>query len=192
MDKKSEIEDMERNPFVRKMTEDEMQRQIALGYGWGKRIPAALDGVIRWLDNKDIVEFTNPRFTNTNVEFEINHDSNHKIWLSQLQYLFINDDIKGELYTGCLYLKDNTEKYLRSLSPEKFWNTVKGKKFQVFIDENARLLIDEKNEKVRTQFIIHNNWFKLVGFIFEKLEAKEYDSITGMTRQGRCYDLKEI
>lgn len=176
------------------MTIDEMERQIALGYGWGKRLShSGSDGIIRWLNNNEIIEFTNPNFTSRNVEFEINNDPNRKIWLSQLQGLFINENEKGVIYFGNIYLRDNNEIGTRSLTSEKFWDIVKNKRFQVSIDDDAHLLIDEQNERVRMQ-LIENNYdlFKLVDYIFEKLETKEYNLIKGMTREGRCYDLREI
>jgi len=176
------------------MTTDEMERQIALGYGWGKRLSyPSSDGIIRWLNNNEIIEFTNPKFTSRNIEFEINNNPNHKIWLSQLQGLFINENEKGVIYYGSIYLRDNNELITRSLTSDKFWDIVKDKRFQVSIDDGAHLLIDERNELVRTQLILNNNdIFKLINYIFEKLETKEYNLIKGMTREGTCYDLREI
>ena len=154
------------------MTKDEMERQTALGYGWGKRMPNPLsyNGIIRWLDNGMIVEFTKPVFnaSDTNVEFEINNNPNHKVWLSQLQGVFMNDDNRGELYCGLMTLKDGTENVIRELSSLEFWDIVKDRKFRVSIDNNARLLIDERNTQVRAL----SNYFKVVDYIFEKLDTK--------------------
>jgi hypothetical protein len=174
------------------ITEDDKKRQMALGYGWGKRIGNSSFGVDRWLDNDTTIEFTNPKFTNRNVEFEINNNPNHKIWLSQLQGVFMNDNNRGELYSGLMTLKDGTKKAIRTLSPQKFWDIVKGRKFRVSIDENARLLIDDWNEQVRRLLMLHRDYSKVVDYIFEKLDAKEYNLITGMTKAGRCYDLIEV
>lgn len=188
------IDEMTRKFSDRKITKDEMERQIALGYGWGKRLSYPnSDGIIRWLEDNEIIKFTSPKFTSRNVEFEINNDPNHKIWLSQLQGLFMNENEKGTIYLGKIYLRDKTEILARSLLPENFWEIVRDKKFQVSIDEDAHLLIDEQNERVRIQLLANNNdYFKIVDFILNKLETKEYNLIKGMTRQGRCYDLREI
>ena len=176
------------------LTEDEKKRQLALGYGWGKRIPSSSDGVIRWLDNGETIEFVNPVFNAscTNVEFEINNNPHHKIWLSQLQGFFMNDDKKGELYGGVIQLKDNTQKFLREFSTDEFCKLVKGRKFRVSVDENAKLLIDDRNEQVRRLLITHKDYFKVLEYIFDKLETKQYELITGMTKAGRCYDLIEL
>lgn len=176
------------------LTEDEKKRQLALGYGWGKRIPSSSDGVIRWLDNTETIEFVKPVFnaSYTNVEFEINNNPHHKIWLSQLQGVFMNDNKMGELYCGVIQLKDNTQKLIREFSSEEFCEFVKGKKFRVSVDEKAKLLIDERNDRVKTLLITHKNYFKVLDYIFEKLETKQYDLITGMTKAGRCYDLIEV
>lgn len=189
----SKLKNNDRYEFI---TEDDKKRQMALGYGWGKRIPntSSYHGEIRWLDNGSVIEFTHPVFnaSDTNVEFEINNNPNHKIWLSQLQGVFMNDNNRGELYSGLMSLKDGTENIMRTLSPQIFWDIVKGRKFRVSIDDNARLLIDGQNEQVRTLLMLNRNYFKVIDFIFEKLDAKEYNLITGMTKAGRCYDLIEV
>ena len=170
------------------LTDDEMKRQIALGYGWGRRPTPKYVGVDRWLNDGSIIEFTNPTFTARNVEFEINNNSYNKIWLSQLQGVFINDDNPGHLYEGVIYLKDNTVRRLREFDSDSFWNFVKGKKFRVQVDRDAFLLINEKNDRVRS----FRTYKEAVDYIFKKLDAKQYDLIEGMTKTGTCYELIEI
>lgn len=61
------------------LTNNEMKRPMALGYGLGKRPVPHYVGVERWLEDGSFIEFTNPSFTARNVEFEINNNSYNKI-----------------------------------------------------------------------------------------------------------------
>ena len=128
--------------IINKITEEEKERQMALGYGMGKRPYSSTDNIIRWLDNGEIVEFTSPNFIGENVEFEINNNKNHKIWFSQLQGVFMNDKNKNEIFTGNIKLKDGTEELMLTLSSREFYELVKKRKFKVSVDNNAFLLID--------------------------------------------------
>lgn len=166
--------------------------EIALGSMRSKRYTST-DDVIRWLENGEIVEFTNPNYSGKNVEFEINNHQNHKIWLSQLQGVFINHKNRDEIYSGVIKLKDGTEKIMLTLSSIDFYQIVKGRKFKVSVDENAIYMIDKKDERVISLLKAHHgDYFQVVEYIFKKLDTEEYDLIDGMTKLGRCCDLTEV
>lgn len=169
-------------------TEDEKQRQIALGYGAGKSIRIQTGGIVRWLDDGSVIEFTSANIYTSNAEFEINNDPNHLVWFSQLNALFIDKDDVEKLYTGSIQLKGTEPRLIRDIFPDDFWNMVKNKKFKVIVDDNGFIQINEKDERVQRIGQIS----EVCKFIKNKLDAKDYDAIKGMTKESRCYDLVEI
>lgn len=185
------IEEMMRKLKANPNTQEVTKAEMILGSMRSKRYTS--DDVIRCLENDEIIEFTNPKYSGENVEFEINNNQNHKIWLSQLQGVFINHKNRDEIYGGVIKLKDSTEKLMLTLSSQGFYELVKGRKFKVSLDQNAIYMIDKKDERVISLLKKHNgNYSRVVDYIFEKLDTEEYDLIEGMTKLGRCYDLTEI
>ena len=167
---------------------DEMNRMKALGFGLYKQSQRDADGVKRWMDDGDVVEFTSPDFTASNAEFRINGLSNQRIWFSQLDGLFVDGETE-RMRSGIVRLQNGIQKNIWGLQPKLFWDLAKGRKFKVHVDDDFNIKLNMKNHKVNSLLQNGQNPFT---YIYEQLRAKNYSQIEGMTNEARCYTLEEV
>lgn len=167
---------------------DEIKKMKALGFGLYKQSQRDPDGVKRWMDEGDIVEFSSPDFTTSNAEFRINGLSNQRIWFSQLDGMYVDGETEV-MRTGCVRLRNGATKMIWDMSPHSFWELVKNKKFRVSIDDEFNIKLNMKNHKVQSLMQNGYNPFK---YIYEQLKTKNYSQIEGMTNEARCYTLTEV
>ena len=137
----------------------------------------------RFLNEGDIIEFTNVKFTFRNAEFEINHDPNTRIWFSQLTELFFNPFVKDERYYGQTWIS----RYFH-MNPNGFWEYVQGKRFKVTIDNTFRYIFDKNHEKYDT----FTEYDEMKDYFLTNFHNKNYEAIKGMLKATPCYALNEI
>lgn len=144
----------------------------------------------RWLDNGEIIEFTSINQTTwDNAEFEINNDSNHKIWLSQLKGAYLNPENLDVCCWPDITLKNGQEVLLDyNIDYRKFWNVVKGKKFRIEIEPSFPVKIDNRNEQVRKL----KNVPATINYIIGNLEKQNYEAVKGMTKKATLYSFIEV
>lgn len=138
----------------------------------------------RWLENGEIIEFTNVRFTEYNAEFEINHSVGCKIWFSQLDNIFVNP--LPDSFEDFAVLSQTWKNFHDD--PWKFWDYVKGKKFRVTIDTKHFCIINNEHEIVQELVMLD----KLLKYYYDNYKAGNYEIIKGMLKQVRCYCFDEV
>ena len=83
--------------------------------------------VQRWMDEGDIVSFSNPKVRFDNAEFKINGCANWLIWFSQLYTKFYTGDLDNG--SVCSFkLKDGSYVFPSEMLFDKFWNVIEGKR----------------------------------------------------------------
>lgn len=167
---------------------DEMKRMKALGLGLYKQSQIDAEGIKRWMDDGDVVEFTSPDFTASNAEFWINGLSSQRIWFSQLDGLYVDGETE-RMRSGIVRLRNGVQRNIWDLQPKSFWDFAKGRKFKVHIDDDFNIKLNMKNNKVNS--LMQNGQNPFI-YIYEQLRAKNYSQIEGMTNEARCYTLEEV
>ena len=135
------------------------------------------DDIIRFLNNNDIIEFTDCINTSNNSEYVINNDSSRKIWYSQLAQFYMTEDMV--LFVTCVQFKTGEEVEFLNIDSWDLFKRCKGKKFQVYIPSNSYTfnkksrIWDEKgiyNYKEMYEYIvacIKENAFECIGDILK-------------------------
>lgn len=146
-------------------------------------------GKIRWMEEGDIVSFTNPKVHFDNAEFQINNQEHWLIWFSQLYTKFYTGDLDSP--NACsLKMKDGTLYAPMYLSFPKFWNIVRGRKFRVHIDPTPCFCVNKKSPKIKT--LPFNRIDEIYEYVHNKLVEGKIDEVRGMLKPTSCYDLEEI
>ena len=143
--------------------------------------------ICRYLNEGDVIEFTDVKFTFANAEFGINRDVNHKIWFSQLNSVYLHPHTT-ECAAGALTLKDGRELSLYNMRSAAFWSLVKGKKFRVLIANDYPIAIDRKNVKVQELKTLP----RITDYIFTNLNNENFSAVEGMTKPATLYSFEEI
>lgn len=138
----------------------------------------------RWLEDGEIIEFTDVRFTEHNAEFEINHNQDFMIWFSQLDDIYVNP--LPENLDDFVILSQTWQSFHDD--PMKFWNYVKGKKFRVKVDVKHFCIIN-RNHKIVEELIFMD---KLLKYYFDNYSAGKYEAIKGMLKKVRCYSFEVL
>lgn len=117
--------------------------KIALG---SQSALKTVDGIVRWLEDKQVIQFENPHFKGRNAEFSIVNRPFQKIWFSQLSSRGITEDFNSPLLDEII-LKDQCRGNIceKFKTASEFWNAVKGKKFIVTIKGKGFSLNKESN-----------------------------------------------
>lgn len=90
------------------------------------------------------------------------------------------------MYTCALELKNTKSEHIAFLSPDEFWNKVKGKRFKVSVD-NEKFEIDRWHPKCQGRTVL-----ELVREICGALDEERYSDIKGMTKPKPIYTLTEV
>lgn len=178
----------------RVITEKEKNIEKAFGYGFFGAPIREYDGVMRWLENGEIVEFKQPCMTSNNVKFYVNGERNREFWFSQLNGVYIDIEQPNTLECGTICFKNGSQARLFDYNSRTFIDAVKNKKFKVVINEHYFLRIDEKNDKVKNIGYQHGMmvYDSVCEYIFNKIDEGNYSAIKGMAKKAFCYDLIEV
>ena len=153
-------------------------------------IPIGADPVQRWMDEGDIVSFSDPRRQGRyNAEFKINGCANWLIWFSQLYTLFYTGDLDNG--SVCSFkLKDGSYVFPSELPFDKFWKAIEGKRFKVSIDPTPCFRVNNDSPKV--QCLPFNETSKIYEYVHNHILEGGIESVKEMLKPTRCYDLVEI
>ena len=143
-----------------------------------------------WMDEGDIVSFSDPRRNGRgNAEFKINGCPNWLIWFSQLYTEFYTGDLDNG--SVCSFkLKDGSYVFPSELSFDKFWKEIEGKRFKVSIDPKRCFCVNKESSKV--QCLPFNEISKIYEYVHNQILKGDIESVEGMLKPTRCYDLVEI
>lgn len=151
--------------------------------------PIATGSEKRWMDEGDIVSFTNPKERFGNAEFEINSQKFWLIWFSQLYTPLYNGDLNNPQVCS-IKIKDGILYAPMNLTFPKFWNMVRGKRFKVHVDSTPCFCVNKSSQKV--QILPFNETEKIYKYVHDKLMEGKIDEVRGMLKPTRCYDFEEI
>lgn len=147
-----------------------------------------VDGIKRWMDEGDIVSFTNPKERFGNAEFKINNQDHWLIWFSQLYTDFYSGDLDNPQICS-LTMQDGSLYVPMHLTFPKFWDLVRGKRFKVHVDPKPCFCVDKYSPKV--QRLPFNEIDRIYKYVHDKLVEGRIDEVRGMLKPARCYDLEE-
>lgn len=142
--------------------------------------------VKRYLEDGTIIEFTDPKFTDKNVEVRINHNPSHKMWLSQFKGFYADISEEDPLYSS-ITLKKEGKLNFYNMDGHTFWNLVEKKQFKVSVKFYYKISWQEKKH---LNIIIYDRLCrKLRNYLLEK-NTKAINCIA--SKNSPQYDLIEI
>ena len=138
-----------------------------------------------FMNDGEVVEFTNCTRYAGNSKFEINNDPSRMIWFSQLDRLFIDDDFN--LKSGIIKI-GGEEKVIRDYRHHSFWRVIKGKKFLVRAEDPCITF----NNASSTLGPVNTSPSTLILLIKNLVQNNEINFIGDMLKKSIKYDLIEI
>lgn len=121
-----------------------------------------------------------------NAEFTINGDNSKKIWLSQLNPVYLAAEGRS-LHCGRIVFKGGREQLLGNMLVNDFIDAVDGKRFQV-VAHGDLYAIDRWAPMCRSL----GTYGEIRDYICDALDEGRYQDIQGMTKSMTCYDLYEV
>ena len=180
------------------MTEE--QKRKAKIHVFGYTESGIGDGAQRFLEDGELISFTDCVFTAKNAEFKINNRPERLIWFSQLDRIYIDDNISTFLMPEIEF--SNGDKFaFFFFTPQKFFEFVKGKKFEVSICRNVFGAINLKSEvryrilgdkKIKSDIDVQNHLDDIVQFVRRCIENDDYDQLGDLIKKSPAYELKEV
>ena len=141
----------------------------------------------RYMSDGETVSFqVLKRNSDFNAEFTINGDPSKKIWLSQLNQLYLATEGRG-LHCGKIVFKKGNEQLLGNMLVNDFMDAVEGKRFQV-ITHGDLYAINRWSPKCRS----FDTYGEIRDYICDALDEGRYQDVQGMTKSMTCYDLYEV
>lgn len=152
--------------------------------------PPPPGNIKRWMDEGDIVSFSVYRKCGRdNAEFKINGRADWLIWFSQLYTVFYSGDLKNG--SICSFkLKDGSYVFPNALLLDEFLEAIKGKRFKVSIDPTSCFCVNKNSPKVRC--LPFNKFNEIYEYVHNHILEGDIESVKGMLKPTRCYDLVEI
>lgn len=144
----------------------------------------------RYLDNGQVVEFTNPIFTSANVEFSINNNENQKIWFSQFDVVIVRISDKGELlgFELPLFPVNGGKKQLLKMDAYEFAQTVKNKKYRVNTAQS--IILNRKSETARQKCF--TNLGEYAKYVEECIQNDKIEDLGDIIKIANTYFFEEI
>ena len=126
--------DLKTMSSIAKKNEDTFKNKLYKIAMHGKTATPIVDGIMRWLDEGQIIRLENPQFRKANAEFDINGKSGQFIWFSQISSVGVCDNLQTPLLDEIVF-KGQPACHIKGkyLSAQSFWNDVKDRKFKVEI-----------------------------------------------------------
>lgn len=144
----------------------------------------------RYLDDGQVVEFTNPIFTSANVVFSINNNENQKIWFSQLDVVIVRINDNGELLGFELPLfpvNGGMEKFFK-MDAYEFAKTVKNKKYRV--NSYQSIILNRKSETARQKCF--TNLGQYAKYVEECIQNDMIGDLGDIIKYANTYSFVEI
>lgn len=152
------------------------------------------DGGMRWLEHNQTIQFSEPRFLATNIEFSIVGNPNQKIWFSQLSSFGVTDDLQSPLMDEIVY-KDQRLCLIskRYVTASEFWYDVKGKTFRVEVIGTGYAL-NRDNEFINSlrQASVEKSDKIVFDYIRKEIENGNDNNLSGTIKYKKVYRLIEI
>ena len=137
----------------------------------------------------DVVSFTDCQMHLYNAEFFINNNKNWRIWFSQLNMFLYNGTFDGSqngLQVCTFKLKSGNYITPYNMEYADFWEKIKGKRFKV-VDVTPCYKPNPNNSEVRIMTIA-----QVYQKVHNALINGNGESVRGMLKPQKCYDLEEI
>jgi hypothetical protein len=170
------------------MTNDQKERLNSHVYWHQLRLHGS-DGM-RYLNNGEIIQFTKSTNTYSNSEYEINNQSNRKIWYSQLARPFFTEDL--ELWFTKIKFKDGTIYLFKDLDSLDLYNLCKGKQFRVIVHDELRYTFQDINKSVTAETKKLYTLLDIYDYIMLCVKENRIEDIGDLLRTVSAYSLVEI
>jgi hypothetical protein len=136
---------------------------------------------MRYMSHDDVVSFdVLNKKSDFNWEFYINGDKTHKIWFSQLNGFYLSGE-GTDIWVCTIFPQKGEVKHIPFMTPEKFWEEVKGKRYRIKID-NDKYEVDRWHPKCR-----HRRLADVIENIFKALDEERYEDVEGLTKSKTRY-----
>lgn len=144
----------------------------------------------RFLDNGQVVEFTDPIFTSANVEFSINNNENQKMWFSQFDVVIVRISDKGELlgFELPLFPVNGGKKQFLKMDAYEFAKTVKNKKNRV--NSFQSIILNRKSETARQKCF--TNLGQYAKYVEECIQNDRIGDLGDIIKYANTYSFVEI
>lgn len=157
----------------------------------------AADGNRRWLENNQIVEFSEPIFYGSNAEFSIKNQSGQSIWFSQLSKVAIAEDMITSMHST-IEFKAEKECHISDIrTASEFWDAVRGKSFKVKVIGTG--FVVNKNNEIAKRIMngsgLHNGTNaeqKVFNYVRQCIENNRDHEANGLISNYKIYALTEI
>lgn len=163
------------------------KREIALG-ALSKPVFRGTDECERYMNHGDVVSFLlSKQNSDFNAEFTLNGDAKRKIWLSQLNRVYLAAEGR-ELYTGLIRFKNgNTDCLAVYQCVNDFLEVTKGKQFRVSVTDDLYAI-----DKWADKCVQLGTYTAIRDYICDALDGQRYNDVVGMTKSMVCYSLTEV
>lgn len=144
------------------------------------------DDVIRFLNNHEIIGFTECTNTSDNSEYVINNNFSRKIWYSQLAQFYMTEDMV--LFVTCVQFKTGEEVEFIKIDSWELFKKCRGKKFQVYIPSNSYTF--NSKSKIWDETGIYN-YKKMYDYIVACIEKNAFECLGDILKPANPYFLIE-
>lgn len=143
---------------------------------------------MRYLNNGETIQFTNSTFYSQNALFEINHDYSREIWLSQLNCIFLSDDLR--LCNSLIQFKGKEPVPIRIFGVFDFWDKIKDKKFKVQIEPSIHMTFNVRSSLWNTKALF--TYQDALNYISKCISNNQISEIGDLLKSTSLYHLIEI
>ena len=160
-----------------------------------------VNGIMRWLEDAQEIQFDNPIFRGNNAEFSIINKPYQKIWFSQISSIGISEDFNTPLSDEIIF-KGHPQCYIfeKFKSANEFWNAVKGKKFKVTI-KGKGFCLNQGSDVVKSLkaknalgrgISVENIEKSIFDYIRQSVKNGDVSHVSGTLKNKTAYRLTEI
>ena len=168
---------------------DEQRRKLETHVTFNQSIPRMRDNMGSYfLNDGEIITFTDIESYTSNSEYVINNNPNHKIWFSQLSQIFFDqyDNMQLDLATIKVGGKEIGIYEFDDLS---FWEKVKNKKFKVQ-KKGPYYIVNKSSETMVNQKIF--TYDEIQAYILRCINDNHTEKIGDLLKRAPLYNLIEI
>lgn len=141
-----------------------------------------------YMNNGDIIQFTDCVNFAKNSVYEINNDSHWKIWYSQMANFFFTDDFVPMI---TLINFSNGESYeFRDLDSAELYNRCKGRKFRVKVIADCKYVFNDQSKTMDEKELY--SYLERYNYIVSCIEENRIKDIGDLLKTANAYSLQEV
>lgn len=141
-----------------------------------------------FMNNGEIVQFTDCTNYSENSEYIINNNQHKKIWYSQLAYIFFNDNL--DLVATTIKFLNGEEISFFSLDSVDLYNRCKGKHFKVKVLYEYKYTFNKKSKRVDEIGLY--TYQEIYNYITSCIADDRFNDIGDLLKTATAYSLQEV